>query len=183
MVVLVGKRVVLREHSLDDLGAVLEYSADPMVARYVPWEPNTEEMARQFLEDAARTASQNPRLSYVLAVVDAASSALIGAARISIETQTHRRADIGYVVRRDRWKLGFATEVARMVIDFGFRDLDMYRIWATSHPDNQASSRVLEKIGMKYEGRIRGHMFVKGAWRDSLSYSILEPDWRETQSS
>jgi ribosomal-protein-alanine N-acetyltransferase len=183
VVALQGKRVLLREHAPQDLEAVVGYAADPRVARYVPWQPNTPEMARQFIDQAIEAASERPRLSYVLAVVELEGGRLIGAARIGVESEAHRRADIGYVVRRDRWGEGFATEAARVLVDFGFRDLDLYRIWATAHPDNPASSRVLEKIGMEYEGRIRGHMFVKGAWRDSLAYSILRPDWTRGTSA
>ncbi len=178
VVTLDGARVTLREHVVGDLAAVLTYSSDRSVARYVPWEANTEAVARAFLEDAISTAAQQPRTSYVLAIIDRSTGTLIGAARIGLESEVHRRADIGYVLRRDLWGSGLATEVARLLIDFGFDNLGLYRIWATTHPDNPASSRVLEKIGMSYEGRIRGHMFVKGSWRDSLSYAILEPEWR-----
>ena len=177
MVLLSGERIILREHTLDDLAAVLGYASDPVVARYVPWEPNTEKMAGSFIEDAIATASREPRASYVLAIVERASDDLIGAARIAIDTKTPGCADIGYVLRQDRWHRGFAGETARMLVDFGFRDLDVNRIWATSHPENHASSRVLETAGMSYEGRIRGHMFVKGAWRDSLAFAVLRPDW------
>jgi RimJ/RimL family protein N-acetyltransferase len=178
VVVLEGARVLLREHASEDLSAVLEYASDPTVARYVPWEANTEVMARGFLEGAIGAAGRLPRMSYALAIVDRATDELFGAARIGVESEVHRRADIGYVLRRDRWGRGYATEAAQLLVDFGFKDLGLYRIWATSHPDNPASSRVLEKIGMAFEGRIRGHMFVKGAWRDSLAYAILEPEWR-----
>ena len=178
VVVLESARVILREHVREDLSAVFEYASDPAVARYVPWEVNTEDMALGFLGEAIGAAGERPRTSYVLAIIDRATDELLGAARIGIESEAHRRADIGYVLRRDRWGHGYATEAAERIVDFGFTDLRLYRIWATSHPDNPASSRVLEKIGMSFEGRIRGHMFVKGAWRDSLAYAILEPEWR-----
>jgi RimJ/RimL family protein N-acetyltransferase len=177
VVLLAGEGLILREHTLDDLRPVLKYAADPVVARYVTWEPATEQTALAFLKDAVTTAAQTPRSSYVLAIVERASRGVIGAARIGIEAGADRRADIGYVLRRDRWHRGWATKAAGMLVDFGFRDLGMYRIWATSHPENLASARVLERIGMTYEGRIRGHMFVKGAWRDSLAYAIVRPDW------
>ena len=181
MVVLEGDRVILREHKVGDLAAVLSYASDPTVTRYVPWDTNTEDITVAFLEDAITAAARVPRTSYVLAIIDRSTDSLVGAARIGVDSEVHRRADIGYVLRRDRWGSGLATEAARLLVDFGFGDLGLYRIWATSHPENPASSRVLEKIGMSYEGRIRGHMFVKGAWRDSLAYAILEPAWRSSR--
>ena len=183
MVTLHGSRVVLREHADTDLDSILAYARDEIVARYVPWEPNTEEGAKAFLDSVFSDARQTPRVSYELAIVERATDLVVGTARIGIESVAHPRADIGYVLRRDRWGEGFATEAARLLLAFGFDELGMRRIWATSHPDNVASARVLEKIGMSYEGRIRDHLFVKGAWRDSLAYAITEPQWRVRETA
>jgi len=183
VVMLHGTRVILREHTDGDLAAVLGYSADEMVARYVPWEPNTEEAARAFLAAAITAAEQTPRVSYELAIIERATDVLLGAARIGIESVPHQRADIGYVLRRDHWGEGLATEAARLLLGFGFDQLGMRRIWATSHPDNLPSARVLEKIGLSYEGRMRDHLFVKGTWRDSLVYAITEPEWRARENA
>jgi [ribosomal protein S5]-alanine N-acetyltransferase len=183
VVMLDGTRIYLREHAQGDHAAVLGYSSDATVARYVPWEPNTNEGASAFLAAVIAAAEQTPRVSYELAIVERATQQLVGAARIGIESFPHKRADIGYALRRDRWGEGFATEAARLLLGFGFDQLGMRRIWATSHPDNLASARVLEKIGMSYEGRIRDHLFVKGAWRDSLAYAITEPEWRARESA
>lgn len=65
------------------------------------------------------------------------------------------------------------AEAAGAVVRHGFDELALRRIQATCHPDNRASVRVLEKIGMCYEGTLRSHMLVKGEWRDSKLYSII----------
>jgi len=57
-----------------------------------------------------------------------------------------------------------AVEAARLLVAFEFDELGMHRIDATTHPDNVASTRVLEKTGMSYEGRVHDHLFVKGEW-------------------
>ncbi len=111
------------------------------------------------------------------------SSLLIGDATIGIGSVPNKRAEIGFTLRRDRWGAGLATEAAQLLLAFGFDQLGMHRIEATSHPDNVASIRVLEKIGMSLEGCIRDHLFVNGAWRDSLAFSILEPEWRAQVSA
>ena len=74
----VGTRVVLREHAAGDLAAVLGYSADDLVARYVPWEPNTEKAAREFLARATAAAEQTPRVSYELAIIERVTELLVG---------------------------------------------------------------------------------------------------------
>jgi RimJ/RimL family protein N-acetyltransferase len=55
--------------------------------------------------------------------------------------------------------------------------LGLHRIWAARSPFNEASARTLSRAGMVEEGRIRDHVFVRGAWRDSITYSILEHEW------
>jgi hypothetical protein len=51
------------------------------------------------------------------------------------------------------------------------------RIFATCHPENQASERVLQKLGMQQEGYLRENKRSKGAWRDSLLYALLAQNW------
>jgi RimJ/RimL family protein N-acetyltransferase len=75
--------------------------------------------------------------------------------------------------------MGFATEVAKLLIEFGFRELNLHRIYATCDPRNIGSSKVLEKIGMSKEGRIREDLLIKDGWRDSLLFSILEQEWKK----
>ena len=58
-----------------------------------------------------------------------------------------------------------------------FKKLEMHRIFATTSPDNVASIRILEKIGMKKEGYLRQNLLVRGAWRDSVLYSILQHEF------
>jgi RimJ/RimL family protein N-acetyltransferase len=67
------------------------------------------------------------------------------------------------------------TEAARAVLEFGFADLGVRRIWATCRPENVGSCRVLEKIGMIREGHLREHVLIRGEWRDSLLYASLTP--------
>jgi [ribosomal protein S5]-alanine N-acetyltransferase len=84
--------------------------------------------------------------------------------------------ELGYIFHRDVWSQGYATEAAGLLLLFGFNRLRLRRIAATCHPDNIASARVLEKIGMQREARLRSHLFVRGAWRDSLLYAAVEED-------
>jgi ribosomal-protein-alanine N-acetyltransferase len=162
------------------LDAVVEYSVDEAVAAYQDWPSHTAEAAKAFLDRALTEAEQSPRVGYGFAVVELSTSFVIGDVSIGIASVPNQRAEIGYTLRRDRWGQGLATEAARLLLAFGFDELGMHRIEANTHPANIASARVLEKIGMSYEGRIRDHLLVQGAWRDSLSYSILEPEWRSS---
>ncbi len=178
---LTGPRVALREYGEGDLDAVLRYAADPEVTRYLPWGPDSPEEAAAFLARVVAQANLRPRTQYEVAVVLRASGELIGAARLGLSPAHGRRGDIGYVVRRDMWRQGVATEAARLLLGFGFAVLGLHRIEATCDPDNVASRRVLEKLGMQFEGRLRDDLPMRDGWRDSLLFSILEGEWRARQ--
>jgi len=72
------------------------------------------------------------------------------------------------------------TEAAQIIVGFGFEELSLHRIYATCDPANVRSAKVMEKLGMRWEGHFREHQFVKGTWRDSLLYAVLEHEWRGT---
>jgi ribosomal-protein-alanine N-acetyltransferase len=84
---------------------------------------------------------------------------------------------LGYAIRADQWGKGYATDATREMTAFGFEKLGLHRVSAAIGPDNAASISVVSKLGMLYEGRIRGHVFTNGVWRDSLLYSVLEHEW------
>lgn len=83
----------------------------------------------------------------------------------------------GNIINPDFWGMGYATEVAKLLIKLGFREFNLHRIYATCDPRNIGSSKVLEKIGMIFEGRMRENLLMKDEWRDSLLYSILDKEW------
>jgi RimJ/RimL family protein N-acetyltransferase len=169
-------RLVLRELALEDAPAVHAWAADPEVARYMPWGPNTPEQTEAFLRDAVPTRWETPRRTFELGIVLRASGRLVGACGLRIRSLDDRVADLGYTLRRDTWGQGLATEAARALVEFGFRRLGMHRIWATCHVDNARSARVLEKAGMRREGRLRENVRKDGAWRDSWLYAVVEGD-------
>ncbi|MBI4728955.1 MAG: GNAT family N-acetyltransferase [Acidobacteria bacterium] len=162
---------------MDDIGAVQLYASDPEVVRFMPWGPNSPAETREFLEKALAAAREPVRTEFEFAVTFRGEEVAIGGAGIRARG-VHRRADIGYALRRDVWGRGLATEVAALLGEFGFGALGMHRIEATCDPENRASARVLEKAGMRLEGRMRGHMPVRGVWRDSLLYAVLEEERR-----
>jgi RimJ/RimL family protein N-acetyltransferase len=91
-------------------------------------------------------------------------------------TSAHQRADLGYWLGVPFWGQGYATEAARLVISYGFVRLQLHRIQARCFPRNRASARVLEKVGMRYEGLLRGYLRKGDAFEDALLFAILSTD-------
>lgn len=173
---LVTPRLALRELAPEDAPAIQEWAADPEVARFMVWGPNTPEDTAAFLRRVRAARLEVPRRTFELGIELRASGALVGACGTRVRSPEHRIADLGYALRRDAWGQGLATEAARALVEFGFRTLGMHRIWATCHVDNARSARVLEKAGMRREGRLREDVLKGGAWRDSWLYAVVEGD-------
>ena len=171
-------RLLLRELGDDDATAIQAYAEDAEVVRYLDWGPNTPEDTARFLAIARAARDAVPRTAYHLAIVLKSAGHLIGGCRIEIPSPSNESGDLGYVLGRRHWGHGYATEATRALLDFGFGQLALHHIWATCDVGNQASARVLEKLGMRREGHLRQNARRKGEWRDSYLYAILEPEWR-----
>jgi RimJ/RimL family protein N-acetyltransferase len=179
---LAGTRVRLREVSGEDALAALGFAADPEFFRYLPFEPVPDAPAEaEFLGRLTTEAAAKPRRQYHLGIVWSATDQLVGMGRLGISEPEHLVGDIGYGVRRDHQGRGIATESAALLLDFGFRDLGLHRIFAYHHPDNLASQRVLGKLGMQREGRLRENLLAHGTWRDSIVWAILDREWTKFQ--
>jgi RimJ/RimL family protein N-acetyltransferase len=106
---------------------------------------------------------------------------LVGTCGLRLELP-HARAEIGYWVGREYWGRGVATEAARRVVDLAFEHFGVWRVWATCAPQNPASRRVLEKVGMRHEGVLRRWIvspLVSPEPRDSDCLAITRDDWLE----
>ncbi|SHF37717.1 Protein N-acetyltransferase, RimJ/RimL family [Seinonella peptonophila] len=175
---LIAKRLFLREFVESDWKDVHKYASQSVVCKYQPWGPNTEEESKTFVEQAIVDSKANPRSRYAFAIIENEKGSLIGAAEINIRDFKNKNGELAYIVHPDYWGMGFATEAAKLFIDFGFSELNLHRIFATCDPRNIASSKVLVKIGMSKEGRMRENVFIKGGWRDSLLFGILKREWK-----
>lgn len=176
-------RLQLREFEEDDWQAVQTYQNDPLYLRYTPWTYRTEGDARDFVQMFINWREEHPRYRYQFAVVLPKSGTLIGNGGIRSTHAQPWEAHIGYEFASTHWGHGYATEVARALLDFGFNELHLHRIYAQCVVENTASAHVLEKIGMRLEGHLRENGWMQERWWDTLVYSILASEWRAQQAS
>ncbi len=170
-------RLLLREFVSADWPAVLAYQRDPRYLRYYDWADRTPDDVQRFVQMFLNQQAEQPRRKFQLAVILKASGQLVGNCGIRQTGARAYEADIGYELAPDHWGRGYATEAARAIMQFGFAELRVHRIWAWCIADNTASARVLEKLGLKLEGRLREKEYFKGRWWDTLVYGILENEW------
>ncbi len=171
------ERLVLREFAESDWPAVLAYQSDPRYLRYYHWATRTEVDVRAFVAMFISWQEARPRTKFQLAITIPPDGCLIGNCGIRMATPEAREADIGYELDPRHWGRGYATEAARAMVAFGFRELGLHRVWSWCIAENAASARVLEKLGMRLEGRQREKEWMKGRWWDTLLYGMLEHEW------
>ncbi|MBM7583665.1 RimJ/RimL family protein N-acetyltransferase [Bacillus pakistanensis] len=173
------ERVFFRELTQKDWIDVHKYASQEMVCQFQPWGPNTQDESLAYVNKIIEDTNQLPRSRYAFAIILKENERMIGVGEINIRDRNNRIGEITYIINPDHWGNGYATEVAEMLINFGFCELKFHRLFATCDPRNIGSSRVLEKVGMTKEGRIREGLWIKDGWRDSLLFSILEQEWEQ----
>jgi [ribosomal protein S5]-alanine N-acetyltransferase len=175
-VIVEGARILLRDLTDADAPAVHRWAGDPRTVEFVPLGPLDGPSTVNYVAQLVTQARRRPRLGYTFAIERRVDSEVVGSVSLEVDSFEHRRAEIGYILRRDAWGQGFATEATALVRDFAFDHLHVHRLWAVCDPDNPASAAVLRKVGMRLEGTMRGDLLVRGRWRDSLLHAMLVED-------
>src|SRR6266496_3744374 len=143
--------IQLRPLAADDWSAVHQWAQQPEVCRFQAWGPNTPEQTQTFTRLAADAWRHDPQLRFPFAVV--VDDAVVGSAELNL--RGNRQGEISYIVHPGFWGRGIATGATRELLDMCFGQHELHRVFATCDPRNAASARVLKKLGMTYEGRLR----------------------------
>ena len=172
------ERLTLRRFIMDDFAAVHSYVSCAENVAYMVWEPNSEEQTYAFINMAISKAEECPCLNYQYAAVLKESGKLIGACNLALSGD---EAEIGWILHRDFWKRGFGAEMGKRLLEFGFDTLQLHRILAHCDAENEASYRVMEKIGMRREGLfIEARPANKNStakYSDELAYAATKNEW------
>ncbi len=170
------ERMRLRRVTIDDAADMFAYCSDKEVAKYVNWD------AHQSMADTHiflnLILNQYKGNNYVFwGIQDKQTHHLIGTINFVSWKKKHRTAEIAYIISRDYWGRGMMTEAAMRVIAYGFTEMNLVRIQARCFRENLASERVMEKVGMTFEGIMRMAMQVNGIHYDLKLYSILNHEF------
>ena len=153
--------------------AFASYTADPAVSRYMTWRPHrsiaeTEQFLRR-CEDV-----WEKRLAFPWSLRLKADGSFAG----MLEAREKGHAvDIGYVLAPRLWRRGLMSEAVAGLIDWAMASPDVFRVWAVCDVDNVASARLLESVGMQFEGMLRRwliHPNVSDSPRDCLCFAIVK---------
>ncbi|HEX8274993.1 MAG TPA: GNAT family N-acetyltransferase [Longimicrobiaceae bacterium] len=175
--VLAGARLDLRPFRPGDAPAVQALAGAREIADTtltIP-HPYGDGLAEQWIATHAPAWAAGARASF--AVVERASGQLVGAIGLALRPE-HARAEMGYWIGLPFWNRGYATEAAALLLGFGFEELGLHRVHARHFARNPQSGRVMRKLGMRHEGRLRQHVRRWGSPEDLEQYGILRDEWR-----
>jgi [ribosomal protein S5]-alanine N-acetyltransferase len=169
-------RLILRPFTFADASEVQGLAGDRAIASTtlnVP-HPYEDGMAEQWIGTHQEKYECGELVNF--AIVRRADTALMGAIGLRINPQ-HAHAELGYWLGKPYWNMGYCTEAARAVVAYGFEILGLHRIHASHMTRNPASGRVMQKIGMRYEGCVRQHVNKWEVFEDLALYGILQSEY------
>jgi ribosomal-protein-alanine N-acetyltransferase len=167
------ERLFLRPIALCDAKDLFAVRGDPDVMRYWDWpefktHSELEAMFRAQIPDA----EDGDMFWWSVALTERGSA--IGECDLSEIDRHHRRAEVGFLFARAHWGKGYGEEAMRAVMEFAFGPLALERLWARCHVGNDASVRLLERLGFSFEGRLKAHVRRNGEPRDCLIYGLVK---------
>lgn len=168
-------RLRLRPYRPDDAAAVFALYGDPVVTRFWSF-PAWTELAQAEAYLVQRLSFETPSV-YAWALAERASDLLIGTTTLFSLNGPQRRAEIGYSLLPARQGQGLALEALRLALGHAFGPLGLERIEADVDPRNEASWRLLEKLGFRREGLLRNRWRVGDEVADSAIYGLLREDF------
>ncbi|MEN8904807.1 MAG: GNAT family N-acetyltransferase [Clostridiales bacterium] len=170
------QRLLIRKFLVNDYNDLYEYLSLDSTYIYEPGTPIS-------LETTKLMVLKRSRENNFFAVELKSEKKVIGHIYFQqLEPRELMTWEIGYIFNPNYHRLGYATESSKELILYGFNNLNIHRIIGRCNPKNKASWKVLEKLGMKREGRFRENIFFKKdknnqpIWTDTYEYAILSRD-------
>jgi len=177
-------RLLLRPFQETDLAAFAAYRSDPDVARYQSWaSPYTLDQAMEFLREMELVQAGAPGTWYQLAVERHGQPGLIGDCAFQVFADDECQAQIGFTFSPAYQKQGYATEAVTGLLDYLFGERRLHRVTATCDIENNASIRLLERLGMRREAEFIENIWFKGVWGSEYVYALLYKEWNQAHNT
>lgn len=173
-VIVETERLILRKPIIDDAQAVYTtYATDPDVTKYLTWKPHDSvETTKIVLNSFLKGWDEKTEFSFMIVIRD--TDTLIG--NITLRVDAHG-GNVGYVLGKNHWNKGYMTEALEAIVQMALQQKNIYRVWAVHDVENEASGKVLEKAGMRYEGILYKWLIspnIGQVPRDCKCYSIVK---------
>ncbi|NLM52496.1 MAG: GNAT family N-acetyltransferase [Firmicutes bacterium] len=172
------ERLILRKLTLQDADDIFAYGSDPEVSRFMTWETHQSiEETKSFINFILDKYEKDEAGEW--GIVLKSTGKLIGSVGIPRYDLQNKSAEIGYVLSRKYWGQGIMPEAVSRVLQFAFEEMGLNRIESCHYVRNEKSGRVMQKVGMSFEGVVREKIFAKNKFWDVKQYAILRSDWEK----
>jgi ribosomal-protein-alanine N-acetyltransferase len=184
-------RLLLRQVRLTDAREIAELHEDAYHKHLRPWSPLAipHENFTEALADFERFTllaleRWEDDLDYRFSIILKETGKIIGVIGITnIIRGVSRSGFIGYWIGADHLNQGYATEATVLAMQFAFELLGLHRVNLWIAPDNLPSLRIVEKLGLRYEGTVIKALYLGGEWKDTKSFGLLKEEWVERKPS
>jgi RimJ/RimL family protein N-acetyltransferase len=167
---ILGNQVVLREFTLEDVDDVLAIIGDDKVTTWLSFDSRNRDQAVAMIEGTIERARREPRTEFYLGVTKRDDDRVIGFARIGLSGV--QAGKLGYAIAAKDWDRGYATDAARTLVTYAFKELGLHRVTAAIGPDNATSIAVVQRLRFMHEGVLRDH-----EWQRARTTRATMPDW------
>ncbi len=174
-----GKRIILRNLVKADAESVCKHANDKKVFRYttLPY-PYTKKDALEFIPIVQKGLREQS--SYELGVTLSENDEVIGMIGLkNIDRGNKLSAEIGYWLGKKYWRQGMISEAANLILDFAFNDINLNKVFAKVMEPNEASVKLLEKLGFKKEGLLRKYEKRNGTWMNVVYLGLLKKEFKK----
>jgi ribosomal-protein-alanine N-acetyltransferase len=176
MPILETERLILRPFKVEDAGDVFEYASDSETAKYMNFDAYTSIYDAINFIGGLQTKYENKKcLDYAFVLKE--TGKVIGGGRGVFDSEdSPHKVGIGYIINKKYWGNGYTVEGMKAIFDRLFNVLHIHRIEAYHFAENTTSGRVMQKLGMTYEGTQVDAVFLKGRYWTIKLYGIINPN-------
>jgi diamine N-acetyltransferase len=172
---IVGDRVYLRPLEVDDADSSVPWLSDAEIRQYMGITSPTNKIRERGYAERLYKDDRKIHLGIVLKENDQ----LIGQTGLYHISMPHRHAELGVLIGdRGCWSKGYGTEALNLILEHGFNQLNLHRIYLFVLAFNPRAIRAYEKVGFIRECVMRDHGYSDGEYCDDYAMSILEDEWR-----
>jgi len=174
-----GKSVLLRPVKRSDVSYFLKWFNDPEVTQYLGlYLPMTEIAEEKFIEELGTTRAKIDVI-LVIEAIEGDSTKPIGNCGLHEINAKDHNALFGIAIGdKDYWSKGYGMEAARLLINYGFQQLNLHRISSYAFAFNERSIKFHKKLGFREEGRLRQSTFKNGQYHDHVQFGLLRDEWK-----
>jgi len=176
-----GEKVILRPVKRSDISYFLKWFNDMEVTQYLMmYLPLTEMAEEKWIEEMAGGDSAGKDAHFVIETIGSDTNIPVGIIGLHGINPKDHNAMFGIVIgEMDYWSKGYGAEATRLLLNYGFQQLNLHRIGSAAFAFNERSIKLHKRVGFIEEGRQRQAMFKNGEFHDIVEFGLLRDEWKE----